>query len=93
MESLCSLLGYTEVELLNSDFQTLTHPGDLDTDMRFVEQALAGTIDRYRMELLHKGAALEHEFFTEVNNIPTDNLDSTPPWTEEFLQILTLKRA
>ena len=50
-------------------------------------------IDRYRMELLHKGAALEHEFFTEVNNIPTDNLDSTPPWTEEYLQVLTLKRA
>lgn len=50
-------------------------------------------IDRYRMELLHKGAPLEHEDFTEVNNICTNNLDSTPPWTEEFLQVLTLKRA
>jgi ubiquinone/menaquinone biosynthesis C-methylase UbiE len=50
-------------------------------------------IDRYRMELLDKGAPFDHELFTEVSNIPTDNIDSSPPWTEEFLQVLTLKQA
>jgi ubiquinone/menaquinone biosynthesis C-methylase UbiE len=48
-------------------------------------------IDRYRMELLDKGAPFDHESFREVGNIPTDNIDSSPPWTEEFLQVLTLK--
>ncbi|HEX8091263.1 MAG TPA: AMP-binding protein [Blastocatellia bacterium] len=50
-------------------------------------------IDRYRMELLHKGEPLEHEFYTEVSDIPSNNFDSAPPWTEEFLQVLTHKRA
>jgi SAM-dependent methyltransferase len=49
-------------------------------------------IDRYRMELLEKGEPLLHEFYDEMVDIPTINLDSTPPWTEEYLQVLTHSR-
>jgi PAS domain S-box-containing protein len=48
--ALCELLGYEEVELLANDFQCITHPEDLERDLRLVQQALAGEIDRYRME-------------------------------------------
>lgn len=48
--ALCELLGYDEARLLANDSQSITHPDDLETDLRFVRQALAGEIDRYRME-------------------------------------------
>jgi PAS domain S-box-containing protein len=48
--ALCELLGYDEAELLANDFQVITHPEDLERDLALVEQALAGTIDRYRLE-------------------------------------------
>ena len=48
--ALCELLGHDESHLLANDFQSITHPDDLETDLQFVRQALAGKIDRYRME-------------------------------------------
>ena len=48
--AVCELLGYEEKELLSNDFQSITHPDDLERDMQFVVQMLAGEIDSYRME-------------------------------------------
>ena len=48
--ALCELLGYDEAELLANDFHVITHPEDLERDLSLVEQALAGNIDRYRLE-------------------------------------------
>jgi PAS domain S-box-containing protein len=53
---ICSLLGYTEKELLTKTFQHLTHPDDLETDLNYVGQMLAGEIEMYTMEkrYIHK---------------------------------------
>ncbi|RUL82327.1 PAS domain S-box protein [Tautonia sociabilis] len=53
---LCEILGYTESELLATDFQQITHPEDLDKDLELVRQALAGETVGYRLEkrYLHK---------------------------------------
>jgi len=48
--ALCELLGYDEAHLLANDLQSITHPDDLATDLQLVRQALAGEIDRYRVE-------------------------------------------
>lgn len=48
--ALCALVGYTEQELLATTFQAITHPDDLDTDLAFVRQMLAGEIRTYHME-------------------------------------------
>jgi PAS domain S-box-containing protein len=54
--SLCELVGYTEQELLAIDFQTITHPDDLEANLSNYRQMLAGTIRKYQMEkrYLHK---------------------------------------
>ncbi len=49
-QALCNMLGYTEEELQETDFQSLTHPADLDSDMREVRRLLKGEIDSYEME-------------------------------------------
>lgn len=47
---LCSIVGYTEAELLAKTFQDITHPDDLDTDLDQVRRMLAREIDTYSME-------------------------------------------
>ncbi|MCB9948702.1 MAG: PAS domain S-box protein [Rhodospirillaceae bacterium] len=49
-QAVCDLLGYTAEELLSVDFQTLTHPDDLNTDLDQVRAVLAGEIRSYQME-------------------------------------------
>ncbi len=48
--SVCEILGYTELELLATNFQMLSHPDDLETDLNFVHQLLDGAIPSYQME-------------------------------------------
>jgi PAS domain S-box-containing protein len=49
-DSLCRIVGYSEQELLGKTFQDITHPDDLQSDMDFVAQLLAGEIDHYQKE-------------------------------------------
>ena len=48
--ALCRLLGYTEPDLLATDFQTLTHPDDLEADLELLRQLLSGAIPHYTLE-------------------------------------------
>ena len=48
--ALCGILGYSEQELMTKTFQDITHPDDLDLDLRHVAQVLAGEIESYQME-------------------------------------------
>lgn len=49
-DALCRIVGYSEAELLPKTFQDITHPDDLDADLGFVRQVLAGEIKTYQME-------------------------------------------
>ena len=59
-DALCRILGYSTEELLALDFQQLTHPDDLDTDLHFLEQLLAGEIPSYRMRKRYLHAEGHH---------------------------------
>lgn len=48
--ALCEIVGYTKEELLQTDFQTITHPDDLESDLENVRQVLSGEISTYSME-------------------------------------------
>jgi len=47
---LCTIVGYSEEELLKLTFQDITHPDDLDADMSLVNQMLAGELEHYNLE-------------------------------------------
>ena len=49
-KQVCDLLGYTEDELMCRTFQDITHPEDLDADVAYVGQMLAGELKTYQME-------------------------------------------
>ncbi len=54
--SLCDILGYTEEELLDSEFQQVTHPDDLGTALANIKELVKGKVPTYQMEkrYLHK---------------------------------------
>lgn len=58
--ALCDILGYSADELLATDFQTITHPEDLEADLDFVQQMLAREIETYQMEkrYIHKNGGV-----------------------------------
>ncbi|MCL1474563.1 PAS domain S-box protein [Argonema antarcticum] len=49
-QKLCDFLGYTESELLSKTFQEITHPDDLEMDLRYYRQVLTGKIQTYSLE-------------------------------------------
>ncbi len=55
-QALCDIVGYEPDELMATDFQTITHPDDLDADLECVRRVLADEIRTYQMEkrYIHK---------------------------------------
>lgn len=49
-QTLCSIVGYTNEELIRLTFQEITYLDDLSTDLEHVQQLLDGKIDTYRIE-------------------------------------------
>lgn len=49
-EEFCRITGYQEIELLSMGFPEITHPDDLEQDVLYCRQLVAGEIDHYQME-------------------------------------------
>lgn len=48
-QALCDIVGYTEQELLETDFQTITHPQDLDADLNRMRAMIDGEMPHFQM--------------------------------------------
>lgn len=49
-KALCDMLGYSEEELLRNDFQSITHPDDLEQDIELVKKIISGEAKTYQLE-------------------------------------------
>lgn len=49
-QRLCEIVGYPEASLLQKTFQEITYADDLDSDLGYIKQMLAGEIETYTME-------------------------------------------
>lgn len=49
-KSICELLNYSEQELTALTFDDITHPEDLETDVRYAEQLFEGARNSYKLE-------------------------------------------
>ena len=47
---LCTMLGYTEAELVGTTLRSLTHPDDIPANQSLVDSALAGEVETYAIE-------------------------------------------
>ncbi len=48
--ALCNFLGCSEAELLETDFQSVTHPDDVGADVKMANDLVSGRKSSYRME-------------------------------------------
>lgn len=48
--AICSILGYSELELSTLTFQEITHPEDLVLDLQLMTELLTGERESYQME-------------------------------------------
>jgi PAS domain S-box-containing protein len=48
--AVCQIVGYSPEELFSLTFQDITHPDDLDIDLSYAKQLLAGEISTYQLE-------------------------------------------
>lgn len=65
----CSLLGYTQEEMRGRNFQSITHPDDLENDLKNVKKIENGNITEYSME---------KRYFTKEGKTIWVNLNVTP---------------
>jgi diguanylate cyclase (GGDEF)-like protein/PAS domain S-box-containing protein len=75
--ALCKMLGYPAAELLDTTFQAITHPDDLELDLVQLEQCLLGSLDDYQMvkRYIHKQG---HVVWIELNVAVARDVDGTP---------------
>jgi len=59
-QAFCNMLGYSSEDLLSSNYDTLTHPDDLEDNTRLYQQLLDGSLAEYTIEkrLIHKSGDL-----------------------------------
>lgn len=84
-EALCEIVGYNAEELLHTNFQTITHPDDLASDLDYVHKVIAGELKSYAMEkrYFHKDGHLI-PILLSVSLIR--NTDGTPKYFISMIQ-------
>lgn len=75
-QKFCELLGYTEKEMKEKDFQSITHSDDLQRDLEYFQKIKQGLIEQY---------SLEKRYYTKEGNIIWVNLTVTPLYTNNNL--------
>jgi PAS domain S-box-containing protein len=80
----CSLLGYTQEEMRGRNFQSITHPDDLENDLKNVKKIENGNITEYSME---------KRYFTKDGKTIWVNLSVTPLLDQNKKQLSTISIA
>lgn len=90
--ALCVILGYSAEELLKLDFQSITHPQDLERNLDFVRRMLAGEILTYQMEKRYHHK-LGHTIFANLSaSLVRDRQDKPLYFISQIENITERKR-
>jgi PAS domain S-box-containing protein len=90
-QALCQIVGYTEQEMLSSNFQSITHLDDLQSDLSLARQLLNGEIPSYQMEkrYIHK---LGHVVWIQLTGSIVSEGDGTPLYFIAQIQDITERK-
>ena len=90
-QQLCTLLGYSASEMLGKNYQTLTHPQDLEVDRVHLGRLKAGEVPEYRLEkrCLHKEG---HEVWIDLTVSPMWAAGATPTHHLAVVQDITSRK-
>jgi PAS domain S-box-containing protein len=89
--AICEMLGFTDIELLRTDYQSLTHTDDLEADLEIVRQMLAGTIHTYQIEKRYRRKD-GHFIWALLNASLVRNADASPRYFVLQSQDITARK-
>ncbi len=89
--ALCELVGFSEGELLDATFQSITHADDLDADLEFVRRMLAGEIQTYKTDkrYVHR---LGHAIWVRLSVSLVRDADDAPAYFVSLIQDIGQQR-
>jgi PAS domain S-box-containing protein len=76
-EAFCRIVGLPAAVMLNLDFQSITHPDDLDADLSLLARLTAGEIESYRLDKRYLHAE-GHVVWVRLAVSMVRNADGTP---------------
>jgi PAS domain S-box-containing protein len=88
----CGIVGYSEEQLLDLDFQTITHAEDIDKDLELLHQLIAGQIPSYQMDKRYIRADGTIVWVNLSVSMIAD-VDGLPKYFVSQVQDLTARRA
>ena len=90
-QRLCSMIGYSREELLLTDFQHITHPADLNTDLALYARLKAGEIPTYNIEkrYFHRNGA---EIFINLTVALVRDPSGEPLYAVSVIEDITARK-
>ncbi len=88
----CAIVGATREQMLAGDFQNITHPDDLASDLMFVRETLQGKRTTYQMDKRYMHSA-GHVVWAQLNVSLVRNADGTPRYFVSQIQDVSERRA
>lgn len=87
----CDIVGYSEDEMINMDFQSITHPDDLKTDINNMELLKSGKIREYNVEkrYIHKNG---ESIWVNLAISPMWNPDESPDYHITIVRDITQRK-
>jgi diguanylate cyclase len=91
-DAICKITGYSRAELLQLTFQDITHPDDLEEDVRLSNSLLNGSIDVHTMEkrYIHKEG---HTIWVDLNATVVRNKIGEPQFFVSHIEDITSLKA
>lgn len=90
--ALCAILGYSEDELNATDFQSITHPDDLDADLGHLARLLDGSATSFTMEKRYRHRD-GHDVAAQLDVALVRDRDGAPLHLIAQIQDITARRA
>ncbi|HEY5549399.1 MAG TPA: PAS domain S-box protein, partial [Coriobacteriia bacterium] len=90
-QCMCDLLGYTREELLATTFAAITHPDDVEQNVRHLRRMLAGDEETYAADkrYLRKDGSI---IWVHLNVAPIRNEDGTPDYNITVMADITERK-
>ncbi|HEY6402469.1 MAG TPA: PAS domain S-box protein, partial [Blastocatellia bacterium] len=90
-QRLCDIVGYSREELMTKSFADITHPDDLDQDVKEVRRMLAGEVDTYSMEkrYFRKGGSV---VWVNLTVSMTRKTDGSPDYFISIVEDITARK-
>jgi PAS domain S-box-containing protein len=91
-QTFCNLVGYSESELRNMSFQDITHPEDIEPDLKMLAETLAGHRSHYSLEkrYIHKDG---HTIWAQLTVALMRKPDGDPDYFISVVQDISMAKA